>query len=121
MFGTYKEWIVFEFSDERRLVRKLCVDIGSKDDFSKIRNLREKLNFPTWTDDNADIVRVKTASSDVLRLPPPEDIANMSLLNGHLTCGNYVKKMHWLLQMEELTRLELISQYVIMLFQIFSL
>jgi len=109
MYGTFREWVIFEFSCGSKLVRKLSVDVGSEDDFIKITKLRETLSVSRWTEDNAEIVRCKLTSNNVKTcLKDPVSISALSTLKQE----NYVEQMHLLLDIEEARRNDLLNGYV---------
>lgn len=119
MFGSFSQWVVFDFGSRPVLVKKLAVEIGDHLQHEKVRELREDLAFDRWTSLNREIVRTVDLTLDKVtqqllhKYKEPsssEDVVNldsMAELNQH----NYVHKMHKLLELEEITRSRIIASY----------
>lgn len=45
MFGSFSQWVVFDFGQRPVLVRKVNVELGAAVVQEKVRSLREKLKF----------------------------------------------------------------------------
>ncbi|XP_012934940.1 helicase with zinc finger domain 2 isoform X2 [Aplysia californica] len=119
MFGSFSQWVVFDFGQRPVLVRKLAVEIGDQLQHEKVKELRENLSADRWTSQNREIVRAPKREEDKLTLElllkykePAHSEAVVTLnsmtdLNQH----NYIHKMHKLLELEEITRHGMIASY----------
>ncbi|XP_076439727.1 3'-5' exoribonuclease HELZ2-like isoform X2 [Babylonia areolata] len=117
MFGSYSQWVVFDFGTKPVLVRKLNVELGQKSVHDKVKDLRQKLAFDRWTGENRQVIPYQYTYDDfTLKLnqtykePSSEAVVthdSVRELNQH----NYVHKMHRLLELEEITRHKLISSF----------
>ncbi|KAK7002884.1 helicase with zinc finger domain 2-like isoform X1 [Biomphalaria glabrata] len=119
MFGSFIQWVVFDFGSRPVLVRKLAVEIGATLQQEKVRELRENLSFDRWTSQNKIIVRQSDPSLDdfteklLLKYKEPvssEDVVTLDSIT-ELNQHNYIHKMHKLLELEEITRHHIISSY----------
>jgi len=48
MFGSFSQWVVFDFGQRPVLVRKVNVELGAAVVQDKVRSLREKLKFDRY-------------------------------------------------------------------------
>ena len=48
MFGSFMQWIVFDFGKRPVLVRKLNVELGTQKNQEQIKRLRKELNFDRY-------------------------------------------------------------------------
>ncbi|XP_022318175.2 3'-5' exoribonuclease HELZ2-like isoform X3 [Crassostrea virginica] len=120
MFGSFNQWVVFDFGTLPVLVRKLYVEVGALGTHEKVRSLREKLQFDRWTTENREIVRYKGGVVDELerkltskyKAPASSDsVISQHSVTTELNWNNYHHKMHQLLEMEEMKRHQIISSY----------
>lgn len=119
MFGSFNQWVVFDFGTLPVLVRKLYVEVGALGTHEKVRSLREKLQFDRWTTENREIVRYKGGVVDELerkltskyKAPASSDsVISQHSVTTELNWNNYHHKMHQLLEMEEMKRHQIISR-----------
>jgi|SRR6218665_421357 len=45
LFGSFRQWIVFDFGQNPKLVQKLTVDLGRLEVCDRLLTLRKQLNF----------------------------------------------------------------------------
>lgn len=45
MFGSFSQWVVLDFGSDPVLVRKMNVEVGTREVHEKVKELREKLQF----------------------------------------------------------------------------
>ncbi|RUS75490.1 hypothetical protein EGW08_016758 [Elysia chlorotica] len=119
IFGSFSQWIVFDFGSRPVLRKKLSVEIGDQLQHDRVRELREELDFERWTSQNKQIVR---AGSELIpdhfteqmlnkyKEPSASDVVTAHQLT-ELNQHNYIHKMHGLLELEEITRQAIISRY----------
>ncbi|KAH9515064.1 hypothetical protein Btru_019075, partial [Bulinus truncatus] len=119
MFGSFSQWVIFDFDSRPVLVRKLAVEIGASLQQEKVRELRENLAFDRWTSQNKVIVRQPDPSLDefteklLQKYKEPvssDDVVTLDSIT-ELNQHNYIHKMHKLLELEEITRHHIISSY----------
>ena len=119
MFGSFNQWVVFDFGTLPVLVRKLYVEVGALGTHEKVRSLREKLQFDRWTTENREIVRYKGGMVNELerrltskyKAPASSDsVISQHSVTTELNWNNYHHKMHQLLEMEEMKRHQIISR-----------
>ncbi|CAH1794927.1 unnamed protein product, partial [Owenia fusiformis] len=119
MFGSFDQWVVFDVGTPPVIVRKLTVEVGTKDVQTKVKHLRQKLNFDRWTKENSEIVQFTQANIDpfieeTMKKYEPSSanlIVTQQALGVELNRHNYVHKMHKMLQLEEITRHQIISSF----------
>ncbi|XP_061191305.1 helicase with zinc finger domain 2-like [Saccostrea echinata] len=120
MFGSFNQWVIFDFGTLPVLVRKLYVEVGTIGTHEKVKSLREKLNFDRWTAENREIIRYEGANVDELerkltskyKAPFSSDsVISQHSVATELNWNNYHHKMHQLLEMEEMKRHQIISSY----------
>ncbi|XP_064617537.1 3'-5' exoribonuclease HELZ2-like [Liolophura sinensis] len=119
MFGSFSQWVVFDFGLDVVVVRKLQVDIGNKVIHEEIKHLRQKHTFDRWTGENRKIVQMPKVLDELekhllSRYKQPdssESVITRDLLMHQLNRNNYTHRMSKLLQLEELTRHKIISSY----------
>ena len=120
MFGSFSQWVVFDFGNQPYLVRKLAVEVGAKSSHEKVKSLRQKLQFDRWTSENREIVRFDTKFVDELgeklkrqyKAPSSsETVVTQHTVATELNRNNYQHKMHNLLELEEIERHKIISRY----------
>lgn len=119
MFGSFNQWVIFDFGTQPVLVRKLYVEVGTVGTHERVRSLREKLQFDHWTAENREIVRYEGANVDELekrltskyKSPTSSDsVISQHSVTTELNWNNYHHKMHQLLEMEEMKRHQIISR-----------
>ena len=119
MFGSFSQWVVFDFGTHPVLVRKLSVEVGTKSTHEKVKFLRQKLQFDRWTSENREIVRFVTKFIDALgeklkrqyKAPSSsESVITQHTVSTELNRNNYHHKMHKMLELEEITRHQIISR-----------
>lgn len=119
MFGSFSQWVIFDQRQEPVLFKKLSVEIGTHDDHKKIQNLREKLKFDRWTNENREVIKDPSLYHDPLdsrlaKLYKPanssESVITQQSILVELNQHNYVHKMHNMLEMEELSRRQIIAR-----------
>ncbi|XP_074646768.1 3'-5' exoribonuclease HELZ2-like isoform X2 [Tubulanus polymorphus] len=120
MFGSFSQWLIFDFGSRPVLVRKLQVEVGSSDVNEKVKKVRDKLKFERWTSENCEIIRCgqwfqSVVNQTELRRYKPatavEAVINQGVFTETLNQHNYVHKLHQILQLEEFTRHALISSF----------
>lgn len=121
MFGSFSQWVIFDFGLEPVLVRKLSVEVGTIRMHEKVRNLRQMLQFDRWTTENREIVRSESEWTDDLekvltnkyKAPSAADsVVTQNSLVTELNRNNYVHKMKKILELEEITRHQIIAGYL---------
>jgi len=117
MFGSFEQWIVFDFGSEPVLCRKVNVEIGDQASHEKVRSLRQKLDFDRWTSLNRQIVKHEQVQEEEKRLltkykEPSSSTAvvTATTIVRELNQHNYRGKMHKLLELEEMTRHQIIAR-----------
>ena len=118
MFGSFSQWVIFDFGTMPVLVKKLSVEVGSKNTHDKVRSLREKLQFDRWTSENRRIERFNDQMDDMERrlmnrYKAPGAAEHVITTDGiiqELNRNNYQHKMKKLLELEEITRHQIISR-----------
>ena len=56
MFGSFSQWVVFEMKGIRPvLVRKLSVEVGTREVQKTVEKLRKQLGFDRWTLENREL------------------------------------------------------------------
>ncbi|GFN78225.1 helicase with Zinc finger domain 2-like isoform x3, partial [Plakobranchus ocellatus] len=120
MFGSFSQWVVFDFGSKPVLVKKLSVEIGDQLQHERVQDLREELTFDRWTSQNRAIVRFSSELNPdrfteglLFRYKEPSasvDVVTSDRL-ADLNQHNYVHKMHGLLELEEITRQAIIASY----------
>lgn len=118
MFGSFMQTILFDFGSQLPvLCRKVTVEIGDQSSHEKVRNLRQQLNFDRWTSLNREIVRheITEETEDMLvrKYKEPsstEIVITQTTVTKELNRHNYKAKMHKLLDLEEITRHQIISR-----------
>ncbi|OWF53235.1 helicase with zinc finger domain 2-like [Mizuhopecten yessoensis] len=120
MFGSFSQWVIFDFGREPVLVRKLSVEVGTMHMHEKIRTLRQQLQFDRWTSENRVIVKNEAEWVDDLekmltnkyKAPSAADsVVTQNSLVTELNRNNYIHKMKKLLELEEITRHQVIAEY----------
>lgn len=120
MFGSFSQWVIFDFGCEPVLVRKLSVEVGTMHMHEKIRSLRQLLKFDRWTSENRVIVKNESEWVDDLekmltnkyKAPSEADsVVTQNSLVTELNRNNYIHKMKKLLELEEITRHQIIAEY----------
>ncbi|XP_025107228.1 helicase with zinc finger domain 2-like isoform X5 [Pomacea canaliculata] len=115
MFGSFSQWVVFDFGSRPVLLRKLNVELGLEEIHDKVRDLRKQLAFDRWTTENREVIPYQFTYDEVIldmmrKYREPKNIVtqdSMRELNSH----NYVHKMHRLLDLEEVTRHRIIASF----------
>ena len=115
VFGSFKQFVVFDFGKETHLAVRMYIEIGSQEFLQEFSEEKAKLVLegPLWDDGSRKIISFghKTPSvfnNDCLtakyKLPRPDDIVPSPLLDGSqgLSKENYLDVMHQLLFVEEL-------------------
>lgn len=118
IFGSFSQWVTFDFDFQPILVRKLSVEVGSMDTHERVKHLREQLQFDRWTPFNRQIIPFNGNTEKYEKLlqkqykepSSTESVVTQHTIATELNCHNYVHKMHKLLEMEELTRNKIISR-----------
>ncbi|XP_041364401.1 helicase with zinc finger domain 2-like [Gigantopelta aegis] len=119
MFGSFSQWVIFDFGMYPVVVRKLSVEVGNHDVHNVVKSLRQKLSFDRWTSQNREIVRQPEPTEPfddqlLQRYKAPdasERVVTQDSIIAELNRNNYIHKMHKLLELEELTRHQIISSY----------
>ncbi|XP_033763482.1 LOW QUALITY PROTEIN: helicase with zinc finger domain 2-like [Pecten maximus] len=120
MFGSFSQWVIFDFGMEPVLVRKISVEVGTMHMHEKIRSLRQQLKFDRWTSENRVIVKNESEWVDDLekmltnkyKAPSEADsVVTQNSLVTELNRNNYIHKMKKLLELEEITRHQIIAEY----------
>ncbi|XP_041364208.1 uncharacterized protein LOC121379626 [Gigantopelta aegis] len=119
MFGSFSQWVIFDFGTYPVLVRKLSVEVGNHDVHNVVKSLRQKLSFDRWTSQNREIVRQPEPSNPAddqllqkYKAPDASEcLITQDIIIAELNCNNYIHKMHKLLELEELTRHKIISSF----------
>ncbi|XP_013417543.1 helicase with zinc finger domain 2 isoform X2 [Lingula anatina] len=120
MFGSFSQWVVFDFGVKPALYRKLQVEVGTEEAHEKVKELREKLTFDRWTLTNREIVKIDYNLTDELTATAMRQYKEPSSADAVITQDsvivelnrhNYEHKMHKLLEVEELTRSNMISEF----------
>ena len=118
MFGSFNQWVIFDFGHEPVMMRKLSVEVGTVRMHEKVKTLREKLKFDRWTTENRQVIRYESDWVDeeekklISRYKAPlssDSVITQSLLV-ELNRNNYKHKMKKLLDLEEITRHQIISR-----------
>ena len=124
LFGSFTQWVAFDFGTKPITIRKLNVEVGVSFVQDNVKKLREKLNFDLWTSENRNIIFFNQEEMESYqksfmgrlhskyRVPTAADVANQRSLGVELNRHNYVHKMHDLLYLEELTQSQIISRWV---------
>lgn len=117
MFGSFQQWILFDFGSEPVLCRKVTVEVGNQSVHEKVRNLREQLRFDRWTSQNRQIVPHETAEAadEKLLAKYKEPLSSDTVITGttvstEINQYNYKPKMHKMLELEEITRHQIIAR-----------
>ena len=118
MFGSFSQWVIFDFGTLPVLVRKLSVEVGNQDVHNVVKCLRQKLSFDRWTSQNREIVQqpeplepIDSQLSKKYKAPDAsERVITQDSIIAELNRNNYIHKMHKLLELEELTRHQIISR-----------
>ncbi|XP_041367136.1 probable helicase with zinc finger domain [Gigantopelta aegis] len=119
MFGSFSQWVIFDFGTYPVLVRKLSVEVGSQDVLNVVKSLHQKYLFDRWTSQNCKIVRQPEPSNPTddqllqkYKAPDASEcLITQDIIIAELNCNNYIHKMHKLLELEELTRHKIISSF----------
>ncbi|GFR93377.1 helicase with zinc finger domain 2, partial [Elysia marginata] len=93
MFGSFTQWVVFDFGSRPVLVKKLSVEIGDQ--------LQQERDTGDITSASYFRYKEPSASEDVVTSH------SLTELNQH----NYIHKMHNLLYLEEITRQSIVARY----------
>lgn len=119
MFGSFQQWVLFDFKTEPVLCRKVTVEVGTQSVHEKLRNLREQLTFDRWTSQNREIIPHETQDDCDEKLlakykepSSVETVITGTTISTELNQFNYKLKMHTMLELEEFTRHQIISRYV---------
>lgn len=121
MFGSFSQWVIFDFNVEPVVVRKLSVEVGTMKTHEKVKHLRQKLHFDRWTSENREIIPFKAEHVEEMQrklkkiykaADSSHSVVTQHSVATELNCNNYVHKMHKLLHMEEITRHQIISRYI---------
>lgn len=119
MFGSFQQWILFDFGVEPVLCRKVTVEVGTQSVHEKLRNLREQLRFDRWSSQNRQIIPHETMDETEEKLvakykePTSADtVVTGTTVSTELNQYNYKPKMHTMLELEEITRHQIISRLV---------
>lgn len=118
MFGSFSQWVAFDFGTKPVLLKKLNVELGHEAVHEKVRDLRQMLSFDRWTTENREVIPYMYTYDDLTvkmlqkyKEPASSETVvtqdSMRDLNEH----NYVHKMHRMLDLEEITRHRLISSF----------
>ncbi|XP_076459401.1 3'-5' exoribonuclease HELZ2-like isoform X2 [Babylonia areolata] len=117
MFGSFSQWVVFDFGTKPVLLRKLNVELGHEAVHEKVKDLRQKLAFDRWTKENREVIAYHYSYDDTIvkmlqqyKEPASEVMVTQDSIK-ELNQHNYVHKMHKMLHLEEMTRHKLISTY----------
>ncbi|KAK3594867.1 hypothetical protein CHS0354_005940 [Potamilus streckersoni] len=120
MYGSFQQWVIFDFDTEPVVCRKLTVEVGTQSSHEKVRRLRETLTFDRWTSLNREIVRYDSDATYpyeeklLQKYKEPassESVVTQQVVLTELNRHNYIPKMHKLLELEEITRHQIISSY----------
>lgn len=121
MFGTFSQWVVFDFGSRPVIVQKLTVHAGPSHVHERMQEVQQKLGFEVWTPQNRDIVFFSDEPTDHFQpgsnmtlqkkypIPSSRDI-DQQTLEGSLNAHNYIHKMHKLLQLEELKQTQILMR-----------
>lgn len=117
MFGSFNQWVVFDFGKQPVLLRKLNVELGPKNVQEKVKDLRQKLSFDRWTAENREIIQYQYLYEDFpvellqrYKEPSSEKVVTQDSIK-EMNRHNYIHKMHRMLDLEEITRHKLISSF----------
>lgn len=121
MFGSFMQWVAFDFGRQPVLVQKINVELGATFVQEKVERLREKLKFDRWTGENREIVKAqKDVEEDEIHAAilrqyksptSVEAVITQQALGVDINRHNYVHKLHKLLYIEEFTRNKIISRF----------
>ncbi|XP_046550029.1 LOW QUALITY PROTEIN: helicase with zinc finger domain 2-like [Haliotis rubra] len=120
MFGSFSQWVIFDFGSAPVLVRKMSVEVGHQRIHEQVHSLRQKLAFDRWTSLNREIIRPGNMCGDefneqlLRKYKEPsssEHVVTQNSIIAELNRNNYIHKMHKLLELEEMTRHHIISSY----------
>ena len=117
MFGSFQQWVLFDFGTEPILCKKVTVEVGNQSDHEKLRNLREQLRFDRWTSQNRQIIAHEAIDETEEKLlakykepSSSDDVITGTTVSTELNQYNYKPKMHKMLELEEITRHQIIAR-----------
>ncbi|XP_070186287.1 3'-5' exoribonuclease HELZ2-like isoform X2 [Littorina saxatilis] len=117
MFGSFNQWVAFDFGKKPVLLRKMNVELGHETLHEKVRDLREKLTFDRWTPESRQVIPYKYKYDEFdlelfnrYKEPGSQAVVTQDSIR-ELNRHNYVHKMHKMLELEEITRHKLISSF----------
>lgn len=95
------------------------MEVGTRSVHEKLRNLREQLRFDRWSSQNRQIIPHETMDETEEKLvakykePTSADtVVTGTTVSTELNQYNYKPKMHKMLELEEITRHQIISRLV---------
>ncbi|KAL8623914.1 hypothetical protein ACOMHN_054255 [Nucella lapillus] len=117
MFGSFVQWVAFDFGTKPVLLRKLNVELGHEAMHEMVKDLRQKLAFDRWTKENREVISYRYIYDEAMldqlqqyKEPASEVVVTQDSIR-ELNQHNYVHKMHKMLRLEEITQHKLISSY----------
>ncbi|XP_077999824.1 3'-5' exoribonuclease HELZ2-like isoform X2 [Glandiceps talaboti] len=113
MFGTFYQWVVFEFaSSEPVLLRKLVVHYGIREQLDKVEAMGLTKDHTVWESTNSQIIEFKDCSDDsfekrlMMKYKNPAGFkeGTLQIEDPELSKENYSTLMHRLVNREEVTQ-----------------
>lgn len=114
VFGSFRQFVVFDFGKQSHLALEMNIEIGSQDFLQEFKEEKAKLDLkgPIWDDGSRKIIPFGPKPPSVFnneyltakyQLPRPDDIVPSPILDGSqgLSKENYLDVMHQLLFVEE--------------------
>ncbi len=122
VYGSYSQSLLLDFGSVPYMECKLHVDVGTIADQKEVEELRKQLRFDHWTEQNDEIIKYRDGVTDrpmddfsvmllqMYKTPKTTECINLALIKEELNTANYKKRMHQLLNIEEIQQLKIIDR-----------
>ncbi|XP_070570215.1 3'-5' exoribonuclease HELZ2-like [Ptychodera flava] len=119
MFGSFHQWVVFDFGFEPVLMRKLTAHVGSPQDLETIGQIQRQTEVTAWDSTNSIIVPypdpVRSEFDNRLlktyKIPSTFEKQTQMVREVELSKKSYTYQMHRLLNMEELAQMKILEGF----------
>uniref|UniRef100_A0ABM0MGU2 Helicase with zinc finger domain 2-like n=1 Tax=Saccoglossus kowalevskii TaxID=10224 RepID=A0ABM0MGU2_SACKO len=117
-YGSFHQWVVFDFGSEPVLVQKITAHVGNHADVSSLQERRQQTNVKAWNPSNSHIIDY--GDDDIIdsfdrklltKYKDPSEFAEQVtyIREEQVNKRNYIHQMHKLLNIEELSQMQLLQ------------
>lgn len=118
-FGTFEQWVVFDFGRRPALLQRLELQVGQEHHPGGILTPSHQEELERWHTGNRHVVPGVERTAEQAALMAKYKVPALALefrrsgpVPGPLSCANYRQRMHQFLYEEEATQQQLVAKYV---------